>query len=1077
VSAVLHALSEGGDGAEAIRWTRARIEHEPLCEEANRDLIRLLARSGNRPAALAAADALTERLRRELRIPPSPETRALVEDVRRGRVGGVADAAQPPLPAPLARTVHPEGREPLLARLRSAWDAAGAGALRFAVATGEPGIGKTTLLGEFARRVHADGAAVLFGRSDEQALLPYQPWVEALERHLAALGPADRERRLADGALARLLPTLRPAPAWPDGTSGVGAADGRGGTDGTGRRGGADGTGAANGAGAALGAGAPLGAAPTGEPTAAVAPGGADASERYRAFEAVRALLEETAAERPVLLVLDDLQWADADSLHLLRHLARMAHGARVLVAISTRQAEVTPAVAAALADVRREGPLLQLQLGGLDEDAVAAVLARHDATGDAAAYRERTGGNPFFLDELLRDEAEHGRSAVPPGVREVIGRRIARLPEPARCVLQAGAALGLEFEPLVLTTRELVVEGLHDAVAAGLLTRVDDRRYAFPHGLIAETVLAEMSLPRRASLHLRIADALAELGARHGEIVRHVRAAGHLAPPERLVAAELAAAREAEAMLAYDDAAAHYEAALTAMGGTKRPARAAGGRAGDTARAGRDTAWASGGARAGDTAWASAGDARSRDTANADGAPAGDAVLGGGDPAEVLLALGAARDRAGMRGKAREAFRVVVGIGRDTRDPVLLARAALGLGGVGVLVAAPDREATRAIEEALARLPKGERALAARLRARLAIEIYYPDRAGAEELSARAVEDARASGDPAALAAAFNARRVACWTPELIDERLEAATEMIEAAERAGDREGVLQGRNWRVVDLMELGRRAELEAEIDEYEALADRVGLAHYRWFTPLWRSALAQLEGRWDDARHLGAHALALAGLAEDPMAPWLVRAQHESTLDVRGLIEQVDRDWYAEMAGSSVEPWAWLTCLAYFDASMGEHQSAQETLTEVMSSQNLPDTVNWHVLAELAEAATLVGDTDSAEPLHARLAPNARLFPVVARGGICLGSTEYFLGRLASALGRTEEAEQRLERAVAENRRIGAAPRAVIALHRLGELRGDRDTLLAAAAQADALDMPGVAERARAAAHRVAAYAS
>ena len=116
--------------------------------------------------------------------------------------------------------------------------------------------------------MHAEGAAVLFGRSDEQGLLPYQPWVEALERHLDGLPPVERERRLGDGALARLLPSLGPA----------------------------------------------------GEP-------GDAAGERYRAFEAVRTLLEETAGERPVLLVLDDLHWADPDSLLLLRHLARMAHG------------------------------------------------------------------------------------------------------------------------------------------------------------------------------------------------------------------------------------------------------------------------------------------------------------------------------------------------------------------------------------------------------------------------------------------------------------------------------------------------------------------------------------------------------------------------------------------------------------------------------------------------------------------------------------------------------------------------------------------------------------------------------
>ena len=157
---------------------------------------------------------------------------------------------------------------------------------------------------------------MLFGRSDEQGLLPYQPWVEALERHLDGVPPAD-----ASGARRACCPRSPHA-------------------------------------------------GPSTDP----------AGERYRAFEAVRTLLEETAAERPVLLVLDDLHWADPDSLQLLRHLARMAHDAPVLIAISMRQAELTKAVTATLADLRREGPLVQLALRGLDEDAVAAVLARHDA-------------------------------------------------------------------------------------------------------------------------------------------------------------------------------------------------------------------------------------------------------------------------------------------------------------------------------------------------------------------------------------------------------------------------------------------------------------------------------------------------------------------------------------------------------------------------------------------------------------------------------------------------------------------------------------------------------------------------
>ena len=203
---------EAGDLPGAVAWARRRLDVEPLAEAAHRELIRLLALDGDRPAALAAAGALSERLRSELGIPPSAATRALVEDVRRARIAppaAAADAASPPaLPAALAAVEHPEGRGPALARLEQAWADAVAGALRFALITGEPGIGKTTLAGELARRVHAQGGAVLLGRSDEHALVPFQPWIEALEALLEALPAADVDHWLTahDGALARLLP-------------------------------------------------------------------------------------------------------------------------------------------------------------------------------------------------------------------------------------------------------------------------------------------------------------------------------------------------------------------------------------------------------------------------------------------------------------------------------------------------------------------------------------------------------------------------------------------------------------------------------------------------------------------------------------------------------------------------------------------------------------------------------------------------------------------------------------------------------------------------------------------------------
>ena len=259
------------------------------------------------------------------------------------------------MPAALAAAEHPEGRGPALARLEQAWADAVSGALRFALVTGEPGIGKTTLAGELARRAHAQGGAVLLGRSDEHALVPFQPWIEALERLLEALPAADVDHWLTahDGALARLLPARSPAQAA---------------------------------------AGGPR--------------------ERYLAFELVRALLDDVAARRPVLLVLDDVHWADADSLSLLRHLARSAPRGRLLVVLCARPAELEPAVAQTLAELRREGPLVHVDLAGLDDDAVAALLARRTGATDresARRYRARSGGNPFFLDELLREAQEAG--------------------------------------------------------------------------------------------------------------------------------------------------------------------------------------------------------------------------------------------------------------------------------------------------------------------------------------------------------------------------------------------------------------------------------------------------------------------------------------------------------------------------------------------------------------------------------------------------------------------------------------------------------------------------------------------
>jgi tetratricopeptide (TPR) repeat protein len=432
----------------------------------------------------------------------------------------------------------------------------------------------------------------------------------------------------------------------------------------------------------------------------------------------------------------------------------------------------------------------------------------------------------------------------------------------------------------------------------------------------------------------------------------------------------------------------------------------------------------------------------------------------------ELLLSLGRAHDYAGRRDRARSAFADAAQVARERGDPSLLARAALGYGGLAVVIAAPDAAVIALLEEALAALPPTERATVARVHARLAVELAYADPERAAELSGRAVDAA----DSAALPAALNARRVALWAPAHADERLAVSTAMIEASSAAGDHENALQGRNWRVVDLMELGRVAEAMSEIDAYDSLARALGPPHYRWYAPLWRTCLALLTGRWHDTAALAEEALTIGRQADDPNAPFLVRLQGLHALVLQRRFADVERSWVAEKAADPHAGVAWKAGLALLDAELGDVESARGLLAELRAT--VPMNANWHAACLLAEAAARVGDRDAAATLYDLLTPHARLFPVVARGVACYGSAEYFTGRLAATLGRWDEAQARLHRAVAENDRVGASPSAALALAALGDVLaaqgayGDaRHALTSAAARARATYMPALEARA------------
>lgn len=962
---VARAAMASGDPRAAQTAARRLIERDPLRESAYVLLMEAHAGRGDVAHAVRVYEELRTLLRDELGTIPGAPARALSERLLRDAEASAAPST-PVLPPPLARTDRPLGRDAALARLERAWSVSASGRLGVALVAGEAGIGKTTLIGELARLVHGRGAAVLYGRCDAEAVVPYQPWVEALERHVLALPRQARDRWLEGhgGALLRLLPGLAP---------GVTARS--------------------------------------------------PEDQRYVVFEAVRALLEEAAAARPLLLVIDDLHWADPASLQLLRHVTGLATAAPVLVAACAREDELTGPTQEVLVGLRADRAFAQLTLTGLDAETVGELVSNRTGAADrplAERLRERTGGNPFFLDELLRDREERGEAATgpPPGVQGVVSRRVARLGPDAQATLSVAAVAGQRFDLGVVASAcgqevAATLEALDGAVDAALVVPAGaPGRYAFGHALIVETLLASMPPSRRAALHLRVADALTggEAAGRAGQVAWHLREAGPLVSRARLVAAEVAAAREAASALAYEKAARHYEAAVAGLAGEDADA----------------------------------------------------------ERTELLLSLGDAHDRAGRREAARTAFRDAARLARRRGDWTGLARAALGHGGLAVVIAAPDSEVTLLLEEALAAVPSSEPATLARLLARLAVELSYGAPARAGELSRQAVAAARAAGDQAALAAALHARRVALWSPAQADERLATATAMITAARASADREAVLLAGNWRVVDLLELGRLADARAEVDAYDALTRDDGLPHHRWYVPLWRACLAMLAGRWDELAALGDEALSLGRRADDPNAPLLVRLQRVHALAHQRRFADVDRAWVAERAADPLAGVAWKAGLALLDAQLGDADNARRLVAELTAGGRPPALMNanWHAAGLLAEAVAQLGDRRAAAVLHGLLAPHAHLFPVVARGVACYGSSEYFTGRLAATLGRLDEAEARLRRAVRANERAGAAPRAVLALASLGEvlvkrrsLADAREALREAAERADALDMP------------------
>ncbi|HXO81720.1 MAG TPA: BTAD domain-containing putative transcriptional regulator, partial [Mycobacterium sp.] len=373
---------------------------------------------------------------------------------------------RPGLPPVLIGSGPFVGRGSELERLLSAWQTSLGGGACAVLIAGEPGVGKTRLAGEWSRQAYEQGAAVLYGRCDEDLGAPYQPFAEALRSIVPCVGTSRLRGLRGVEALLPLVPGL--VDEVPD-----------------------------------------LAAPTRADPD----------TERYALFDAVVALLEMASIEAPVVLVLDDLHWAAKPTLLLLRHLLRFGDRARVQIVGTYRSTDLDRShpLAAMLADLHRDGTANRISLSGLDEDDVSAYVAKagYDDEELGHALASVTGGNPFFLIEALRHVDESGGvwdpSTLPQGVREAVSRRLTRLPVETNKALAAAAVVGSRFalDLVEKVVEEDLVDAFDEACKAGIVIEEPGGRYRFNHALVRQSLLAELPSMRRMRLHQRIATTL----------------------------------------------------------------------------------------------------------------------------------------------------------------------------------------------------------------------------------------------------------------------------------------------------------------------------------------------------------------------------------------------------------------------------------------------------------------------------------------------------------------------------------------------------------------------------------------
>ncbi len=700
------------------------------------------------------------------------------------------------------------------------------------------------------------------------------------------------------------------------------------------------------------------------------------AAGRYRLFERVQRALEEAAAARPQLVVIDDLHRADEASLRLLAYLSETLWPSPLGMIITCRDTEVPPAslTASVVAALTRGPNRRRCDLGGLSPDSVAQWLGTAGLAGvDAGDLHARTGGNPLFIAESIELLKGGARPGAPlRSVGEVIRERLAPLPPACRDALEMAAVLGRDFEypPLAAALQvspAAAVAALDPAVHARLVGPAGSRSgaYRFVHTLIRDAVEDQLTPSRRAEAHARAFTGLRDTGWGQASDLAHHAIQGRPGVSDEVAAqAARAAAEAADQLLAWEDAATWWRTAIGLTTGRQDP--------------------------------------------------------------DLEMRLGRSLMLAGQVDQARAHFEAAAGEAARTGDVATLAASALAAGDTVAEVAA-DHRLVALLDRALRHpgLAAGPRA---RLTARRAIATYWQP-GGQEEsrrVSAAAVALAEQEGDTEALGAALIARQFTLRGPDYLEERLSAGLAVLDIATRLGDQDLTFRAHQWLVPDRFQAGALALTSADVERMAAIAEASRNPLQRWWVLIYRGLLAGFAGRDAEAEELAHEAAALGRRLGQPAADAYRIGQLSRIYWTSGRLAELEEDVAGALA--RFPGLVTLRCLrALIAASAGARADAAGEIEALVADgcAALPrDSLYLASLAILGEAAVTCRATEAAGPILAGLAPYAtrNLIQGVPVGW---GAAAWYLARLQWLLGRHGDAARSATTAQRLHRRWGA----------------------------------------------------